>query len=381
MMSTATPPSIATPSNSQESSPSPDTYGSLEALNEAFPPFVRTDTYGTLGKGPLSLASQVYLLVATVTIFPIRLFFLIIFMVWFTGICWLNTFDQTLTEVDGQPATYVNLRGRRRASITACGRIASRMVLFVMGFYWIKRRTCSSPSAFKSKAKAAAGSQAPVASAVVSNHVSWVDILYHSSRYPSGMPAFVSKKSILDTALVGFLSKCLGCIYVEREVKAPGQVGVAEVIVERMKACQLDAAAPLPLLFPEGTTANGRFLLPFKSGAFLAGLPVQPVLLRYGGPFFNPAWDTIAGKRHFYLLLCQPWLTLEVVELPLYVPSEEEKANPKVYAENVRLLLAKEGNLTLSPLGLQDKRVYHKILVERQEGVKQQPPLTRSKVD
>ena len=32
----------------------------------------------------------------------------------------------------------------------------------------------------------------------------------------------------------------------------------------------------------QGTTTNGKFLLPFKSGAFLAGVPVQPVILQYG---------------------------------------------------------------------------------------------------
>ena len=35
------------------------------------------------------------------------------------------------------------------------------------------------------------------------------------------------------------------------------------------------------LLFPEGTTTNGLYLLPFKSGAFLAGCPLQPVILKY----------------------------------------------------------------------------------------------------
>jgi hypothetical protein len=33
--------------------------------------------------------------------------------------------------------------------------------------------------------------------------------------------------------------------------------------------------------FLQGTTTNGQYLLPFKSGAFLAGAPVQPVLTRY----------------------------------------------------------------------------------------------------
>ncbi len=31
----------------------------------------------------------------------------------------------------------------------------------------------------------------------------------------------------------------------------------------------------------QGTTTNGRYLLPFRTGAFLAGSPVQPVVLRY----------------------------------------------------------------------------------------------------
>lgn len=33
---------------------------------------------------------------------------------------------------------------------------------------------------------------------------------------------------------------------------------------------------------PQGTTSNGTCLLPFKTGAFLAGLPVQPVIIKYG---------------------------------------------------------------------------------------------------
>jgi hypothetical protein len=32
---------------------------------------------------------------------------------------------------------------------------------------------------------------------------------------------------------------------------------------------------------PQGTTTNGRFLLPFKTGAFLAGVPLQPVIIKY----------------------------------------------------------------------------------------------------
>lgn len=45
----------------------------------------------------------------------------------------------------------------------------------------------------------------------------------------------------------------------------------------------------------EGTTTNGDYLLPFKTGAFRARTPVQPVILKYPFRRFSPAWDTISG--------------------------------------------------------------------------------------
>lgn len=54
----------------------------------------------------------------------------------------------------------------------------------------------------------------------------------------------------------------------------------------------------LQLLFgltAEGTTTNGDYLLTFKTGAFLAGIPVLPVILKYPYERFSVAWDTISG--------------------------------------------------------------------------------------
>uniref|UniRef100_A0ACD6AKZ2 Uncharacterized protein n=1 Tax=Avena sativa TaxID=4498 RepID=A0ACD6AKZ2_AVESA len=66
--------------------------------------------------------------------------------------------------------------------------------------------------------------------------------------------------------------------------------------------------------------------------------------------------------RHVFLLLCQFANYMEVVRFPVYYPSEQEKEDPRVYAYNVRKLLATEGNLVLSNLGLAEKRVYHAAL-------------------
>lgn len=46
--------------------------------------------------------------------------------------------------------------------------------------------------------------------------------------------------------------------------------------------------------------------------------------------------------RHVFLLLCQFVNYIEVVRLPVYCPSEQEKEDPKLYANNVRKLIATE---------------------------------------
>ena len=47
---------------------------------------------------------------------------------------------------------------------------------------------------------------------------------------------------------------------------------------------------PSVLLFPEGTTTNGRTLISFKLGAFAPGFPIQPVVIRYPFVHFDVSW-------------------------------------------------------------------------------------------
>ena len=88
----------------------------------------------------------------------------------------------------------------------------------------------------------------------------------------------------------------------------------------------------------QGTTTNGKYLLPFRTGAFVAGKPVQPVLLQYahrrGAPQLS--WETIEAPRHIYLVFATLFHSARVVELPAYWPSEEEQKDAALYAHNVR---------------------------------------------
>ncbi|CAN1163726.1 Lysophospholipid acyltransferase LPEAT1 [Linum perenne] len=255
--------------------------------------------------------------------------------------------------------------GWRRAVIVCFGRFLARLVLFVFGFYWINEsyRDLEQDQSLlqgKSSSQVFTGgrnqSQPPERpGAIVSNHVSYVDILYHMS---SSFTSFVAKRSVAKLPLIGLVSKCLGCVFVQRESRSSDFKGVAGIVTERIKEAQENEYAPMMMLFPEGTTTNGDFLLPFKTGGFLAGAPVIPVILRYPYQRFSVAWDSISGVRHVILLLCQIVNYLEVIRLPVYYPSQEEKDDPKLYADNIRRLMAREGNLVMSDIGLAEKRVY-----------------------
>jgi 1-acyl-sn-glycerol-3-phosphate acyltransferase len=218
-----------------------------------------------------------------------------------------------------------------------------------------------------------------------------------------------------------------------------------------------DSGAERPmLLFPEGTTSNGRYLLPFRTGAFLAGVPVRPVVLSYsscggglagglrpggvlasaaaaarqqrwqrrgnsggggggsagggggsssgggggggggalvpklpllaplgerycdtgggsGGGRLSLAWESISAVVHVLLVLASPWQSAVGLELPLCVPTAEERRDPRRFAARVRGELLRATALLPSDSGLEEKREYQQRLREVL-GARDKPP-------
>ncbi|KAL8250634.1 hypothetical protein R6Q59_034327 [Mikania micrantha] len=333
----------------------------IEELEKKYPAFVRHDLYGTMGRGALPWTQKILLGIALITLFPLRLVLATLVVLLYYLICRACTLFLVPNREDEQE-DYAHISRWRRKIIFWFGRVLSRTLLFVFGFYWI-RETYRNPdidSKFNNELDVNERSEEHERpGAIISNHVSHLDILYHMS---SSFPSFVAKRSVGKLPLVGLISKCLGCIYVQRESKSSDFKGVSGVVNDRINESLQDKSAPMVMLFPEGTTTNGDYILPFKTGAFLSKAPVLPVILKYPYRRFSPAWDTISGRRHVILLLCQFVNNITVMRLPLYYPSQEEKENPKLYAENVRRLMAREGDLKMSDIGLPEKRVYHEAI-------------------
>lgn len=117
---------------------------------------------------------------------------------------------------------------------------------------------------------------------IVSNHVSWLDIVVLSTIGPV---SFVAKSEMAVWPLFGQLAKLQRTIFVKRqERRRSGEQ--ANEIADRLS--QKDTI----VLFPEGTTSDGHILWPFKTALFEAArfavvasgeesAYIQPIAIEY----------------------------------------------------------------------------------------------------
>lgn len=122
------------------------------------------------------------------------------------------------------------------------------------------------------------GQPRPGAKLVVSNHVSWLDILAIDAAMPS---RFVSKAEIAQWPLIGRLATYAGTLYLVRE-KRRDAMRVLGIMAQALR--EGDTVA----VFPEGTTGAGPVPMHFHANMLQAAIdaevPVQPVVLRYSEP-------------------------------------------------------------------------------------------------
>jgi lyso-ornithine lipid O-acyltransferase len=120
----------------------------------------------------------------------------------------------------------------------------------------------------------------------VANHLSWHDIPILGGITGT---AFVAQDGVRDWPIIGWLATLNRTIFISRTDKQNVTAQVAELrdaIAENWSVT----------LFPEGTTSDGRGLLPFKQSLFATLAPppkpimIQPVLLDFGKDGPDIAW-------------------------------------------------------------------------------------------
>jgi lyso-ornithine lipid O-acyltransferase len=115
----------------------------------------------------------------------------------------------------------------------------------------------------------------PERGALITNHTGYLDVITLAALHPV---VFFSKAELERTPVVGFMATAAGTLYVER-----GAGGSAQRARSGLKEAA-ELGVPV-VFFPEGTTTNGRELLPFHSGLLAEALgadePITAAHLRY----------------------------------------------------------------------------------------------------
>ena len=154
--------------------------------------------------------------------------------------------------------------------------------------------------------------------------------------------------------------------------RSRGAEGVTARLAARARRTGAWSKHPPVLVFPEGTCSTGDALLRFKSGAFVAGVPVLPVALRYSANDLCAGWvwrDHGASAAplsrlptdvvHLARLLLARNKTVDVYVLPPHVPDAAQCADANSFAEAVRREMGAVLGVPLDDRGVDDARAYY----------------------
>lgn len=155
------------------------------------------------------------------------------------------------------------LHGDRRPWTPKVRRAASQAMLAVLGVHWRVR-----------------GQPLQGVGAQAANHSGWLDILTLAA---ASEVTFVSKSEVRRWPVIGWIAAICGTVFISR--RRGDAAAQQAALVERL------AAGETLVFFPEGTSTDGRRVLPFRSTLFAAfwapGLEaarIQPVTLAYRAP-------------------------------------------------------------------------------------------------
>lgn len=179
------------------------------------------------------------------------------------------------------------------------------------------------------------------AALVVSNHLSWLDILVILAHKPG---VFVAKTEVKRWPLIGPLAAAVSTIFVDRGTRRSAQAMVD------LGARSLAQGWPV-VVFPEGTSSDGQSVGSFHANIFecaiRAGTPVQTLGLRY----VDRHTQQIASAAHFIgdttlatslmRVLGQSTLHAQVHSgTPIAVEGHSRKSLAQVAHRQIRNLLA-----------------------------------------
>lgn len=214
-------------------------------------------------------------------------------------------------------------------------RFVSRSLYFCAGLHWIKVYGKRDP-------KVRILTAAPHSSFMDSIFIVYLNFI-----------SIIARAGSDQVTLFGNLTKMCHPILVNRE-KQQSRSDTVNMLIDRVKSGE---NWPQICIFPEGTCTNRKALVQFKTGAFIPGVSIQPVCVKYPSDGFDSISWTWRGPGAFetvWLTLCKFNSPVEIHFMPVHHPTDEEIKDPVLFAENVRKEMAEYLNVPLSEYSYED---------------------------
>lgn len=247
----------------------------MSASNSAPPPHKKGSAFPPFNpfiRHPTSLLGKVKMVICGSILVPIRVSGAIITLT--SCLLWCTICSIGCTDLSKPYSP------RRRQLLQGGCRVFSRILLFFYGFVWLRESYEIEDAQERARQ--------PHPSVVVVNHIGFAELMY--LMYSDGC-CFVSKDANRSLPFIGKISEVLQSIFVDRgdgnssssssSASEGGDGSKAKSTTEQIleRAHSPPGSYPPLCICPEGTTHTGHVLIKFATGAFRAGLPVQPVIV------------------------------------------------------------------------------------------------------
>lgn len=164
---------------------------------------------------------------------------------------------------------------------------------------------------------------------IVSNHLSYLDIVVFSSVCEC---VFVSKQEVKSWPGIGWIASLAGTIYIDRSRRTETQTVQADMQSALNSGLRL-------LLFPEGTSTDGSSVLHFHSSLFQPALELDAPITAAAVDYFIPDGDAAREACYWGDMVLLPHLlnlfTKQSVQAAVRFSSEQQRFGDRKEAARI----------------------------------------------
>ena len=199
----------------------------------------------------------------------------------------------------------------QRDLLVGIANVSVRMFLSVLGFFYVKFEEYDIHDFWADYEPIQDTTNSAV---MISNHTSYLDMFVYLMAWEC--PSFLSKYSVSKIPIVSHVARLYQTLFIKRK-SAQDRALLLEAIEERVDLASKGEAGPI-MIFPEGTTTNGRAMMKFKRGAFVHEKPIKVTSLYYSGDFL-PCLDLTRAINSIFLIMCLPYsrITYKSIRQPV----------------------------------------------------------------